>query len=1066
MRIHHLTLQAIGPFPGRHTIDVDSLAAGGLFLLEGPTGSGKSTIIDAIVFALYGKVADAETSEDRLHSDHAEPDVEPFVDLTFSTAAGVYRVWRSPTFQRPKRRGGGFTQQNARAKLWRLSGPEDEAGEPVSAHVQEVSIELGRIVVLDRAQFTQTVVLPQGQFAAFLRAKPEARRVVLQDVFGTEIYEKVQRQLVEMAKAARAELEAAATEIGSATDAFVRAAGLREHEDARAEDARADAPVGAETRTESAGAPAEDAAGAGVEDAAGAGVEDAAGADIADAPGLEVAAALRTAARELDAAALEMGTARVHAGLVAAADRASVLEREAAEAVRGAQEHLDAHRTLAALITRRAGLLEEQRALEGRAAEIDGTERRLDHARRAATVATTVRAHAQARDALTAATASWERARAELAGGPDAGVLATTAHGGDIEALEELHERATAESGALDEIVERERGLPSRQTALEATERSIDSDAAALDQARTELAARPTARQELSSRLAVARSGAAEVGAARAAAQAAQTTVAAAATAERRTTEVARAEAAVAASTEQARAAVAAERDMRLRWIDGMAGTLAGELEPGRPCSVCGSTEHPAPAQRTDAHVSAADVERAERARQDSERHLREAADTFTRVRAQIDALREKAGGRDLTTARQEHEQAAARLAAAEDAAAAATDLEQELSAFDAATRESTAAQAQLTAGLAERRGHLAEVRRHLDADRARCAKAAGDAPSVAARAGALTQHARAVRALLDARRAQAAATETHDLATERLRTDLAAAGLGDAEEARGAALPATEMTDLERRLLDHRTAVGRVRAGLAEPAVAALTGEEVSDVAGAETAHAAVATALTDATRRASEARMRAAQAGSARTDLLAGLAAHAARAERAAPVLRTAALANAGQGNESATTLATYVLVRRFEDVVAAANDRLRTMSDGRYALERIDEKEGGQRSRRAGLGLQVLDQLTETPRDPRTLSGGETFYVSLCLALGLADVVRSEAGGIELGTLFVDEGFGSLDPDTLDAVMGELGRLREGGRAVGIVSHVAELKDRIAERIEVRRLPSGASTLTVRA
>lgn len=210
----------------------------------------------------------------------------------------------------------------------------------------------------------------------------------------------------------------------------------------------------------------------------------------------------------------------------------------------------------------------------------------------------------------------------------------------------------------------------------------------------------------------------------------------------------------------------------------------------------------------------------------------------------------------------------------------------------------------------------------------------------------------------------------------------------------------------------------------------------------------------------------MRAAQAGSARTDLLAGLAAHAARAERAAPVLRTAALANAGQGNESTTTLATYVLVRRFEDVVAAANDRLRTMSDGRYALERIDEKEGGQRSRRAGLGLQVLDQLTETPRDPRTLSGGETFYVSLCLALGLADVVRSEAGGIELGTLFVDEGFGSLDPDTLDAVMGELGRLREGGRAVGIVSHVAELKDRIAERIEVRRLPSGASTLTVRA
>ncbi|MDD9205097.1 SbcC/MukB-like Walker B domain-containing protein, partial [Georgenia sp. 10Sc9-8] len=112
------------------------------------------------------------------------------------------------------------------------------------------------------------------------------------------------------------------------------------------------------------------------------------------------------------------------------------------------------------------------------------------------------------------------------------------------------------------------------------------------------------------------------------------------------------------------------------------------------------------------------------------------------------------------------------------------------------------------------------------------------------------------------------------------------------------------------------------------------------------------------------------------------------------------------------------------------------------------------------------QVRDHVTETPRDPHTLSGGETFYVSLCLALGLADVVRSEAGGIELGTLFVDEGFGSLDPETLDDVMTELGKLQSGGRAVGVVSHVAELKTRIAERIEVRRLPAGASTVTVRA
>jgi exonuclease SbcC len=111
-------------------------------------------------------------------------------------------------------------------------------------------------------------------------------------------------------------------------------------------------------------------------------------------------------------------------------------------------------------------------------------------------------------------------------------------------------------------------------------------------------------------------------------------------------------------------------------------------------------------------------------------------------------------------------------------------------------------------------------------------------------------------------------------------------------------------------------------------------------------------------------------------------------------------------------------------------------------------------------------VLDHHTGSSRDPRTLSGGETFYVSLCLALGLADVVTAEAGGIDLGTLFIDEGFGSLDDATLDVVLAELSRLRDGGRVVGVVSHVESLKSAIPERVEVRRRPGGGSTLTVRA
>jgi len=176
---------------------------------------------------------------------------------------------------------------------------------------------------------------------------------------------------------------------------------------------------------------------------------------------------------------------------------------------------------------------------------------------------------------------------------------------------------------------------------------------------------------------------------------------------------------------------------------------------------------------------------------------------------------------------------------------------------------------------------------------------------------------------------------------------------------------------------------------------------------------------------------------------------------------------VANLARGeNEAGTPLATWVLQARFEEVLVFANERLSQMSSGRYELIRVAE-ETSQRRRRKGLGLAVVDHLgDERTRDPRTLSGGETFYVSLSLALALADVVSAESGGVSLETLFIDEGFGTLDADTLQAVMAQIDHLRAGGRTVGIVSHVAELRDQIAERIAVRRVASGGSTLKVTA
>uniref|UniRef100_UPI00126444E1 AAA family ATPase n=1 Tax=Georgenia satyanarayanai TaxID=860221 RepID=UPI00126444E1 len=324
MRVHHLTLEAVGPFAGRHEVDLDQLSAGGLFLLEGPTGSGKSTLIDAITFGLYGTLG-SPARDDRLPSAHA-PGAEPVIEVVLSTGAGIYRVRRTPAFQRPKRRGEGTTRQNATARLWRLESVSDPVGEPLAATTQEVGAEVRRIVRLDRSQFSQTVVLPQGRFSTFLRAKPDERAAVLQDVFGTEVYQRVQDQLVAMARQARGDLEAARREV---TGCVGNLGALLPEED-------------------------------------------------------ESVAALEQGAAALDAAALEEVASAVVARAEGEHAAAQARREEARTAERAAQQALDAERDLARRVRRRRDLLAEQELLAAREEAVAARGAELAAARRAA----------------------------------------------------------------------------------------------------------------------------------------------------------------------------------------------------------------------------------------------------------------------------------------------------------------------------------------------------------------------------------------------------------------------------------------------------------------------------------------------------------------------------------------------------------------------------------------------------------------------------------------------------------------------------------------------------------
>jgi exonuclease SbcC len=1015
MQLHRMTFQALGPFPGRHTIDFAALGASGLFLLEGPTGSGKSTIIDALVFALYGRVASADASEDRIRSDHAAPTEETFVDLVFETASGVYRVRRTPRYERPKQRGTGTTTQQPSVRLWRLTSPDaPDDGELVSSRLDEAGLELTRAIGLDREQFVQTVVLPQGEFAAFLRAKPEERRGVLQKVFGTEVYERLERRLAAMRAEAGRGLDAAREEVGRAAAGFVAAARCAEEEAAALREAAAAGEVDR------------------LRDAVGA---------VVDALGGQVAGAEALAAT--------------------AAERCAVTERAR-----------DAARATLAAVERRDALLTERSRLAARADDHADDVARLALARRARLAMPAVVGLAQAESALAEATVAVVRRRAAaLAAHPDLDAVAPERAEPEVQAkaLGAERDRCRTARDRLEAALDLEARLPELTVAVADLAERVERRAEERDALVDGLARRPVARAELRERRDALAAAAAGLADAQVALEKATARRQAAALVAELAPQVAAAEEAATAAARAATDAETRASALRRARIAGMAAELALELAPGEPCPVCGGTEHPHPASSSAERVTAEVVEDAEAALARAERALREASDRLTALRERRDGAAEVADGWDVAAADAAVAEARVAVAAAREAEVERAAVERELEEFDETTLALEQQRAELDRVVGTEGVALAQLRKEIRDATTLVEAARESSETVRARAAALDDRIAVVTAWAEDARRQVVAAERLAERGEELAASLAEHGFEDTAAVRAASLDDPALDALERQVREHESAVDRVARGLAEVAVRAV-GDVPAEVASAALAEAEEAHSAADAeaVRTASEAAAARDRLDGARREAAAvdrACAALVAAREAAGPVVRMAnVVAASGGENARQLSLGTYVLARRFEDVVAAANGRLAAMSSGRYELLRSDERERGG-GRKLGLALKVVDHHTERDRDPHTLSGGETFYVALALALGLADVVTAEAGGTDLGTLFVDEGFGSLDGDTLDVVLGELARLRDGGRVVGVVSHVDAMKQAIAERIEVRRAARG-STLTVRA
>lgn len=991
MRILRLAIAGFGPYKGEQHVDFEAFQDDGLFLITGKTGAGKSSILDAICYALYGSVPRYDTGQQRLRSDHCGPDDPSFVELEFTLGAGDrYRVRRSPEYERPKARGTGMTVQKPTAQLDRLV---DGDWQGVAARPVDVGHELDRILGLSKDQFLQVILLAQNRFQQFLLARNDDRQAVLRTLFGTRRFEQIEAALVDRQKALRAELEAGRQGVAQ------QAALVRNLLDGGGSDGDGDG------------------------DGAGPTPE------------------------EPDLAWFEAGLARLAAALAEA-----ILSSDRANDAFAAAEA--AHQAL--LDTRKAQQRRDAAAarLAERDAErpaIDADRLALADARRSAIVWPQLAALRDAERAVDAARSTQGEAEADYVVHDAADITPP--------ALAAAIDEVTRRLGTLDAVLADERRLPELDAELNRRGQACDDGAAAVQKATERIEALPPQIDAAGAAVAAAQVRAAGEADARARVERLSAARDAALLVRDLESEHAQGLAAETAASGTNLEAASRVHDLMRRRLAGYAAELATALVPGEACAVCGSVEHPAPAPGGTEPVTEADVERARGEAEATARAYADATAAAREIADRLTAARTTAGGKSLDDL--DGELAAARAGLA-DAQAARDDLarlDAEREALRGDLEEAKTGLAELRAEHESARQRLAEQGSIRSSIAERVAEHRGGFGSVSEHVGHLQQRLSAANRLQQAMNALESEEKARQAAHSALQAQLAEHDFADAHAVDAARRTPAEVRALDERIREHDGVVQVAQATLAEPELAGLPEDPVELADAAELA-ASARVERDEALAFKSSVAERRRQVAQIVTGVRARQAASAALHEEYRKLRELASVVQGNEPNTKRMRLETYVLAAQLEEIVAAANLRLRAMTSGRYTLEHDDSLQF--RGSRSGLGLAILDEHTGRSRPTHSLSGGETFLASLALALGLAEVVTQQAGGIRLDTLFIDEGFGSLDADTLEIAMATLDSLRAGGRTIGLISHVEALKEQIPAKLRITVTPQGDSRI----
>ncbi|WP_195254313.1 AAA family ATPase [Merdimmobilis hominis] len=1033
-----LVLNAFGPYAGRVEIPFAHFGEGGLFLITGDTGAGKTTVFDGIAFALFGEVSGSTRTVEGLRSDFASPGEKTFAELTFSHQGKEYRVVRNPGYQRPKKTGEGFTSERPDADLFLPGGQVVSGAAKVTAQITDL---LG----VDARQFKQIAMIAQGEFLRLLLADSRERAEIFRKVFGTGRFLQLQQQLKEQERALFAEREENARGI------------------------------------------------------------------------LQYLGGAQVETPEFDLDSREIAAAPKMLGLLS--EEIAAGETRWKELRRQLQEAQEQEQQLALLEDQAKRQEETLAALEETRRELERLTAQGDEiARQGKELALYQRVEAHSGEY-----ASWKREEAEQREAEAALARAKTALAKKEEELPALQEALRREEEGeplrreLQEKIARLSPQLPVYRQVEELEREKKEREKELTQWRSDTAALAGQEEETSKVIAKLEGELETLFGAEAALVEVEHAIA---EKKKLWQKAAAAKEDCAALRDQNRRLKEAQQRFRQaqedfsgkrarcdqledQFLQAQAGVLAGSLREGEPCPVCGSLRHPRPAQMPGGAPGEEDLKQArqerERASAAAQEASLEAGKLDAKSKAMVEALRRRveelfpedpAGGKLSALM----ERITTCIAGAEEELAR---LEKKKESLSSQVRRRGEGLAELSAA----RSRKGELERQRQETQARQEAASSQFAGVESRLRELTSHLEypsrqqaeqvlcaweedleaACRKLEESQKALAAAEKDlyflRAVWEEAARREQEAAR--KAQSARAvflAGLVADSLTEegfaaymdrgeefaqVQQQLNQYQLALAAAQER--EKTLAAHSGEgKVMDreELSARLALARETRARLAAAERAEDTRLTHNRSAYDKAQVLFRQRGELDR--RYAMVRDLSRTASGELPGKQKIAFEQYVQAAYFGQVVERANLRLDSMTGGRYQLLR-KEQAADLRSQ-SGLELDVLDHYTGRVRSVRSLSGGESFKAALSLALGLSDVIQSHAGGVQIDAMFVDEGFGSLDSESLEQAISALASLAGGNRLVGIISHVAELKERIEQKILVKKGSSGSSVEVV--